>query len=703
MKLLLSLLLLASLSGFAADPAQERLESELARFAKITDGTLGVAARHLESGRSITLNATGRYPMASTFKIPIAVQLLSKIDRGELRLDQMVEIKTSDLHPGSGTISQLLNKPGVSLSIRNLMELMLLISDNSATDILLKLAGGPAAVTAKMKELGLPGIRVDRSCAQLISDVLGAELPGENSWTPEMFKRLYSAIAYDKQVVAQEAFYQDPRDTAVPAEMTALLEKIQRKQLHKPESAELLLDILSRCKTGDLRIKGLLPKGAIVAHKTGTLSGIHESALATNDVGIITLPDGAGHVALSIFVKFAKEPNEVAEREIAQTARAIYDYFLYTASTGKTALHYDKLADRIADSLKLSRGERVIVRYDPGFFHEITAPLKARIEKSGAIPIELAYQDVNAKDDGRLAKPLETADVYLWMPFRSDARAVPSGEAELLKKWLDAGGPHREIHFHWQQGSVLADGLVTRHPAAYDKLYEDAVLDIDYKALAAAQDAVVSTLRFGSIRIRTPAGTDLLFRLEKRPVNKQDGDASAARMKSAQVRVDREIELPAGVVRVAPPENTVNGTLVIPEARFSTPAGIKPGEDRRAENSHEVVAKNIRFEIQGGRITKVTASVNQKAVEDYLKANAPASYRFRELGIGTNPKLTVQPGTDVLPYFGYGAGVVRISLGDNEEIGGAVRGGFSRWFFLPDATVDMYGTPLIKNGKLILD
>ncbi len=672
---------------YCSDPAQERLEAELARFTKITDGKLGVSAKHIESGRTITLNGRDRYPMASTFKIPIAVQLLAKVDRGELKLDQMIELKQSDLHPGSGTISQLLKQPGVVLSLRNLLELMLLISDNSATDILLKLAGGPAAVTAKMKEVGAEGILVDRSCAQLISDVLGAELPGENSWSPEMFRRLYSAVPYDKHVVAQEAFYQDPRDTAQPDAMVGLLEKIHRKALHKPETAELLLDILRRCQTGDLRIKGLLPKGTIVAHKTGSLQGIHESGLATNDVGIITLPEGAGHVAIAIFVKFASQSNEVAEKEIAQTARAIYDYFLYTASAQKTALRYDKLADRIADSLKLSRGEKVILRYDPEFFREISAPLKARIAKAGATVTEIEYLGVSASDDGRLVKPLEAADVYLWMPFRTETRAVPASEAELLKKWLDAGGSHREIHFHWQQGSVLADGLPTRHPAAYDALYEAAVLETDYKALAAAQDAVISTLRFGSIRVRTPAGTDLLFRLEKRPVNKQDGDASAERMKSAQVRVDREIELPSGVVRVAPPEGTVNGTLVIPEARFG-----------------EQTATMVRFEIQGGRITKVTAAKNQKAVEDYLKANGPAAMRFREMGVGVNPKLALQPGTEVLPYYGYGAGVVRISIGDNEEIGGAVRGGgFARWFFLTDATVDLYGTPLIKDGKLTLE
>ena len=142
-----------------------------------------------------------------------------------------------------------------------------------------------------------------------------------------MFKRLYSAIPYDKQVVAQETFYQDPRDTAQPEAMVGLLEKIHRKALHKPETAELLLDILRRCQTGDLRIKGLLPKGTIVAHKTGSLQGIHESGLATNDVGIITLPEGAGHVAIAVFVTFAG--SAAAIRRAIETLRARRKHLLH--------------------------------------------------------------------------------------------------------------------------------------------------------------------------------------------------------------------------------------------------------------------------------------------------------------------------------------------------------------------------------------
>ena len=122
--------------------------------------------------------------MASAFKLPVAVQIMTLVDEGKLTLDKMVSLAPQDLHPGSGKITELFFHPGVSLSIANLMELMLVISDNTAADVVLREAGGPAAVTARMRALGLNGIRVDRSIALLISDWQGAKnLPPEASGT----------------------------------------------------------------------------------------------------------------------------------------------------------------------------------------------------------------------------------------------------------------------------------------------------------------------------------------------------------------------------------------------------------------------------------------------------------------------------------------------------------------------------------------
>ena len=319
LKGVLALLLAASAPLLAAD---DHLQTEASRLAGITDGAVGIAAIHIESGRRFSFHGTDRFPMASTFKVPVAVQLLSRVDRGEVRLDEMVTIEPQDLHPGSGTLTALFNKPGVSLSVRNLLELMLLVSDNNAADIMLRMAGGAEAVTAKMRDLGLPGIRVDRPTVRLIADWSGVELPPEHEWGPGIYRQSAARVTPEQRKAAAERFNQDPRDTAQPDAMAALLERIYRKEVHEPETAELLLDVMRRCQTGEARIKGILPPGTVVAHKTGSIGG------TIDDVGIVTLPDGAGHVALAAFVKQASK-TDAAERAIAQISRAVYDYFLF--------------------------------------------------------------------------------------------------------------------------------------------------------------------------------------------------------------------------------------------------------------------------------------------------------------------------------------------------------------------------------------
>lgn len=309
-----------------------RLEREFARLASIGGGTVGVSVIHLETGREAHLNRSVAFPMASIFKVPVAVQLLTRVDRRELRLDSMIAIRPGDLHPGSGTLTELFDDPGVILSVHNLLELMLLISDNSATDIMLRVAGGAERVNDRLRALGVNGIRVDRPTVRLIADYFGiANLPGDDITVAD-FRQRASGISDSARVRAADAFKTDPRDTSTPEGMARLLEKIWRAQALSRENTDLLLDILKRVSTGPDRIKGLLPPGTVVRHKTGTLGGqtrFGRLPSSTNDVGIIELPDGAGHVVIAVFVKDSDRDDPTRERAIAQIARAAYDYFVF--------------------------------------------------------------------------------------------------------------------------------------------------------------------------------------------------------------------------------------------------------------------------------------------------------------------------------------------------------------------------------------
>jgi beta-lactamase class A len=304
----------------------QRLTGEIVRAAEEAGGTVGMSAVHLESNRRVAFNSGERFPMASTYKIPLAFQILFKVDQGAITLDQMVELRVNDLHPGSGVLTELFKKPGVILSVQNLLELMLLISDNTATDLLLRLAGGPEAVTARMREVGIREMEINRPTVNLIADSEGYTLPPEMEWRPEIFQRLHEATPDETRRTAAREFERDSRDTSTPEAMVMLLERIHRGDQLKGESRALLLDMMERCQTGPSRLKGILPPRTVVAHKTGTFSGI------TNDAGIITLPEDAGHVAIAVFVKSSEKKPAERDRAIAQIARAVYDFFLFRPS-----------------------------------------------------------------------------------------------------------------------------------------------------------------------------------------------------------------------------------------------------------------------------------------------------------------------------------------------------------------------------------
>jgi beta-lactamase class A len=311
-----------------ADLPKDRVVQEITRLSGLSGGVVGLSAIHVETGKRISQNEQGYFPMASSYKIPIAIELLNKVDSGKLTLDQLIPIETSDLHPGSGLMSERFTWPGnkkppLALSVRSLLELMLLISDNSATDVCLRLAGGPSAVNACMKRLGIQGLRVDRPTSLLIADWLGVPMDPSVAWSNARFDSLAKKLLPEQEKVNSKKFDGDLKDTSTPIAMSELLLKLYTQPILKADSKTLLLDIMRRCETGLTRIKGVLPPATEVMHKTGTIG------MTTNDVGIITLPNGGGHVVLSVFVKSSEKEIPERERAIAEVSRAVYDYFLF--------------------------------------------------------------------------------------------------------------------------------------------------------------------------------------------------------------------------------------------------------------------------------------------------------------------------------------------------------------------------------------
>jgi len=313
-------------AGAQASPAPAapaKLESAFALLARQTDGTVGAAVQRIGGGPVYTLNAGQTFPMASTFKIAVAGAVLARIDKGDFKLDTMVTVDPAVWVQSAG-IAEQMKHPGVALSVHNLLELMLTRSDNTATDVMVTQAGGPAAVTAWLRKVGVTsGQRIDADTARLIYRALGIT-PGPGTFR-ENIDRAFAADPskrdMDQKRLPNIPFNNDPRDASTPEAMVQLLAAIQSGKALSASSTKALIEIMERCITGEKRLKGLLPQNTVVAHKTGTLMSI------ANDVGIVTMPDGS-KFAIAVFVKSDTKGVDTQERVIAEIARTAYDHYL---------------------------------------------------------------------------------------------------------------------------------------------------------------------------------------------------------------------------------------------------------------------------------------------------------------------------------------------------------------------------------------
>jgi len=304
-------------SQFQSQPARlPTLAEQLGTIANVNDGRLGIAATDLETGKTISFAGSHPFPMASTVKVAIAGTYLAGVDQGRFNLDQLYRYGRR-----------------ATLTANQLMERMLIRSDNGAADILLKAVGGPEAVNAWLSRAGIRGQRMDRSIAKLVYDDrrwTGRRVPVNMPKTPLEVAESATLTA-DGQL--DPAFVGDARDTSTPSAMVQLLAKLHKGALLTADSTEYLFDVMARCATGRSRLKGQLPAGTPVAHKTGTLAGV------SDDVGIVTLPNGH-HLAVAVFAKGMRTEWE-RDRNIAQLTRVLYDGFTNfepasTASMGRT-------------------------------------------------------------------------------------------------------------------------------------------------------------------------------------------------------------------------------------------------------------------------------------------------------------------------------------------------------------------------------
>jgi beta-lactamase class A len=280
------------LAPFYVMAQQESLLRQIKDIAKPAKGIVGVSILGLESSDTLNYNGNSRLVMHSVMKFPIAMTVLHLVDKGKYKLDQQLKVSKKDLLPN--THSPLRDKypDGTEIPLGELLSYMVSQSDNNACDFLLKKIGGTRVVEDYIQSVGIKGIAVNATEAEM-------------------------AAGWEVQYL----------NWCKPADVVRLLDIFYQGKALSKNSNDFLWKIMTETSTGPNRIKGMLPKDAVVAHKTGS-SPTNDAGLspATNDVGIITLPNGK-HLAIAILVCNSTADEATRELVIAKIAKAAWDYY----------------------------------------------------------------------------------------------------------------------------------------------------------------------------------------------------------------------------------------------------------------------------------------------------------------------------------------------------------------------------------------
>jgi beta-lactamase class A len=268
-----------------------QLQNRITQIASRARGRVGVFTVIHETNEVVaSLNTDSRFPMQSVYKLPISMAVMKQVTEGRINLDQSVQITKQD-YGGLAGHSPIRDRypNGTELTVNELIRFALSESDGTASDVLMRLAGGPQAIQSFLDGLGIKDMIVLDTEKALIDD---------------------TSLQY--------------RNYSTPKAAVEVLRALQEKRGVSASSQELLLQYMVQSTPGPRRLKGLLPPGTITAHKTGTSLTEKGITAATNDIGIITLPNGR-HLIIAVFV--SDSPADLVTREsvIARLAKVIFD------------------------------------------------------------------------------------------------------------------------------------------------------------------------------------------------------------------------------------------------------------------------------------------------------------------------------------------------------------------------------------------
>lgn len=323
--LVLALAFLGAVGAHARPRQLAQWEAEFARIAAQTDGRLGVCASL--DGEEASHLPDQAFSLQSVMKLVVAACALDAVDRGRMGLREAVTMGQADLSLNVQPLAEAIRAYGAfTTTWEDLVARAVVDSDSAATDFLMAKVGGPFGLKSFLLARGLhPALRVDRDERHLQTETTGL------AWQPHFVVPGSLAQARARLTPAQrdaafQAYLKDPRDTASPRAMTRFLSLLAHRKLLKPATCDLLVGMMARTHTFPDRLAAGLAPGWRLAHKTGTSDTWRGVNAATNDVGLLTAPDGRT-VALSVFVAGSRQSLQSRAARVAACARAVVSHW----------------------------------------------------------------------------------------------------------------------------------------------------------------------------------------------------------------------------------------------------------------------------------------------------------------------------------------------------------------------------------------
>lgn len=309
-----------------ASTHDEALEKTLAGIVGAHDGVVAVSVLHLGTKVRASVHGDAKLPMMSVFKLPLAFVALDAVNRGQHQLDEPVPFVEADLRKEVSPLSEAWQKGEHAPTLRTVLVRTIQDSDNAGGDRLVSFLGGGAAITARLRAAGVLGVDIGEAEIEMFGRLGCPGTPAPTGgWTTVALKACPEATSTARLAAAKAELTASP-NVATTEGLVQMLAVLDTQAFLGPERSQWLLDVLAGTKTGPNRLKGKLPAGARVEHKTGTGDTVEGYNISTNDIGILVLPSGA-RVAVAVLT--AGSTKELAGREavIANLARAVWDRF----------------------------------------------------------------------------------------------------------------------------------------------------------------------------------------------------------------------------------------------------------------------------------------------------------------------------------------------------------------------------------------